>query len=122
MSLQKARKLTMYITTTAMIVLCIYDLIIVNTHGSDASISNFLQETGYASPIVCLCLGFLLGHFFGYFRPKWKNAEELIDEMGKRLIEVEEVGFCPKEKVYYWQSCGRILNGQCDRKNLGELK
>lgn len=122
MTLQRARQITMYITTGAMITLGIYDLIIVNTHGSEASISRFIQDSGYASPMVVLAFGFLLGHFFGYFRPKWKDSELLIDEMAERLEELKELGFDKKEKVYYWKSCGSILRGQCNRKNIGEKK
>jgi len=70
MNIQRARETTMYICTTTMIVLGIYDLIIVNTHGKEASISRFIQDSGFSSPMVCLSVGFLLGHFFGYMPPK----------------------------------------------------
>lgn len=122
MSIQRIRQITMYICTTAMIVLGIYDLIVVNTHGADASISRFMQESMFSSPIVSFTCGALFGHFILYFRPKWKDSELLISEMASRLEEVEEIGFDKEEKVYYWRSCGTILAGQCNRKNLGEKK
>lgn len=112
----------MYVCTTAMIVLGIYDLIVVNTHGPDASISRFMQESMFNSPVFVFGLGALFGHFVLYFRPKWKDTELLIDEMAERLEEVQEVAFCKKEKVYYWKATGCILRGQCNRKNIGESK
>lgn len=59
-------------TTICMIVLGIVDAVLVNQHGVDGSISRWVQDTGYASPVFVLMIGFLLGHFFGYMPPKCK--------------------------------------------------
>lgn len=102
----------MYVCTTAMIVLGIYDLIVVNTHGPDASISRFMQESMFSSPVFSFGLGSLFGHFVLYFRPKWKDSELLISEMAHRLEELKEISFCKERKAYYWDSCGELLKGQ----------
>lgn len=112
MTILRVRQLTMYVCTTAMIVLGIYDLIVVNTHGPDASISRFMQESMFNSPVFVFGLGALFGHFILYFRPKWKDSEVLIKEMADRLEETEEIKFCKERKAYYWCSCGDLLKGQ----------
>lgn len=115
-------RLTGILCTAVMIILGIYDAIIVMNHGVGCSISQWVQETGFASPAFVLMIGFLLGHFFGYMPPKWKNSEKLIKQMADRLVEYDEISYDKEEKVYYWTSCGVILEGQCNRKNLGEKR
>lgn len=112
MSIQKARQITMYICTTVMIVLGIYDLIIVNTHGPDASISRFIQISLFNSPIFSFGLGTLFGHFAMYFRPKWKNPEALIEEMSKRLIDDGKIIYNKTSKKYCCNKSGLPLKGQ----------
>ena len=112
MSLLRTRQLTMYVCTTVMIILGIYDLIIVNTHGPDASISRFMQESMFNSPVFVFGLGALFGHFVLYFRPKWKDSELMIAEMTDRLDELEEIGFCAERKAYYWRNNGELIKGQ----------
>ena len=112
MSLLRARQLTMYVCTTAMIILGIYDLIIVNTHGPDASISRFMQESMFNSPVFVFGLGALFGHFVLYFRPKWKDNEVVIQEMIDRLKEIDAIAVCPETKKYYWRWSGKFIKGQ----------
>ena len=112
MSILRVRQLTMYVCTTVMIVLGVYDLIVVNTHGPDASISRFMQESMFNSPVFVFGLGALFGHFILYFRPKWKDSELIITDMADRLVELEEIRFCSERKVYYWCCSGELLDGQ----------
>lgn len=62
-----------------MIFLGIYDAIVVSFFGGvDASISRFLQDTMFASPVFSFGLGAIFGHVALYMRPKWKNAENAL--------------------------------------------
>jgi hypothetical protein len=60
---------TALIVTMGFIVLGIYDLIIVATNGVDQSISRFLQDTAFGSPLITFTFGFVCGHIFGYMKP-----------------------------------------------------
>jgi TRAP-type uncharacterized transport system fused permease subunit len=60
---------TAILVTGAVITLGIYDLAIVATNGIDQSISRFLQDTAFGSPLITFVFGFVCGHIFGYMKP-----------------------------------------------------
>jgi hypothetical protein len=60
---------TAILVTGAVITLGIYDLVIVATNGVDQSISRFLQDTAFGSPLITFVFGFVAGHIFGYMKP-----------------------------------------------------
>lgn len=62
--------LTNIVLTACFIILGIYDFIVVARSGVQTSISRELQRIGFKSPVVCLVIGFLLGHWFGYMPPE----------------------------------------------------
>lgn len=57
---------TAFFCTIGLIIASIYDLIAVQRFGVDYSISRWFQEVGLNSPFLILCIGYLLGHFFGF--------------------------------------------------------
>lgn len=59
---------TALVTTILIIVLGIYDLVCVVTGGVDRSVSQFLANVGFTSPMVVFAIGFVCGHLFGYMR------------------------------------------------------
>lgn len=69
--------MTRLICTIVMIVLAIYDGIMVNFYGVDASISRFMQNTAMDSPVFAFGMGFLAGHFFGYMKPTTIRARDV---------------------------------------------
>lgn len=56
------------ITTIAIIVLGITDLVFVLLNGTSSSVSDFLIRVGFKSPIVVFAFGFVCGHLFGYMK------------------------------------------------------
>ena len=60
---------TALVVTTLVIVAGIYDLVVVARSGTEASVSRFLQDTAFGSPLVTFTFGFIAGHLFGYLRP-----------------------------------------------------
>jgi TRAP-type uncharacterized transport system fused permease subunit len=67
---------TAILVTTCVIILGIYDLVVVATNGIDQSISRFLQETAFGSPLITFAFGFIAGHIFGYMKPSIANKNE----------------------------------------------
>jgi hypothetical protein len=65
---------TALIVTTCVIILGIYDLVIVATNGVDQSISRFLQDTAFGSPLITFVFGFVCGHIFGYMKPSGTHS------------------------------------------------
>jgi len=102
-------KNTALVITICMIVLGIYDFYVVAFLGMDSTISRCCQVAGFRSPIFGLFIGFLLGHFFGYFPPRWQSAELLVDQMSKKLIENEEL--IVTNGKFYWKD-NTCLDGQ----------
>lgn len=60
--------MTALVTTAVIIILGIYDLVCV-VRGLDSSVSAFLVNVGFKSPMVVFAFGFVAGHLFGYLRP-----------------------------------------------------
>lgn len=60
---------TALVVTTLVITLGIYDLVVVARNGVDQSVSRFLQDTAFGSPLVAFTFGFIAGHLFGYMKP-----------------------------------------------------
>jgi len=63
-------KTTSLVTTTLIIILGIYDLVAV-TIGEDTSltVSQFLVNVGFNTPMVVFAIGYICGHLFGYMKP-----------------------------------------------------
>lgn len=59
---------TALVTTAVIIILGIYDLVCV-VRGIDSSVSVFLVNVGFRSPMVVFAFGFVAGHLFGYLKP-----------------------------------------------------
>lgn len=60
---------TATIVTVSVIILGIYDLWILTFGGVDDSISKFMQNTAFKSPVISFTVGFICGHIFGYMKP-----------------------------------------------------
>lgn len=103
-------KVTGIVCTAAMIILGIYDLIVVIEHGVGCSISRFMQESMFASPLVNGAIFFILGHWLGYMPPKWYQSELLISHLVKPLIETGVV--FEKDGKYHWTKTGNKIEGQ----------
>jgi hypothetical protein len=58
------------VVTACFITLGIYDLIVVMRRGVGCSVSRFMQQAGFKSPIVSVVIGMLIGHFFMYMPPE----------------------------------------------------
>lgn len=69
-------KATALFCTIAMIILGIYDAIMVSFYGVDASISRFMQNTTFDSPVFAFMCGFVCGHIFGYMKPTDKRMNK----------------------------------------------
>lgn len=65
-------KLTMplagLITTILIVVLGVVDLVFVLFTGTGSSVSNFLIQSGFKSPVLVFAFGFIAGHLFGYMK------------------------------------------------------
>jgi len=57
------------LTTIAIIALGIIDLAFVLLNGTGSTVSTFMVNVGFASPMVVFAVGFVCGHLFGYMRP-----------------------------------------------------
>jgi ABC-type Fe3+ transport system permease subunit len=68
------------ITTIAVTVLGIVDLWFVVIGGTGSSISNFLINAGFKSPMLVFALGYLGGHLCGYMTPVPNPASNPKDE------------------------------------------
>ncbi len=62
-------KTTALVTTTLIIILGIYDLVCVTLGDESISVSAFLVNVGFTSPMVVFAIGFICGHLFGYMKP-----------------------------------------------------
>lgn len=60
------------ITTIFIITLGIIDLCFVLFGGTGSSVSNFLIQAGFKSPVFVFATGFICGHLFGYMTPEAK--------------------------------------------------
>lgn len=60
---------TALVTTTLIIALGIYDLVVVVLGSESVSVSAFLVNVGFTSPMVVFSIGFICGHLFGYMKP-----------------------------------------------------
>ncbi len=69
-------KTTALFCTALIIILGIYDLIVVSLHGVDASVSRFLQNAAFDSPMFVFMMGFIAGHVFGYMKPTTKRMRD----------------------------------------------
>lgn len=78
------------VVTACFISLGIYDMIVVMRKGVGCSISRFMQRVGFKSPIVCVVIGMLLGHFFMYMPPECPEKEEASTEKSSP-VKIEPV-------------------------------
>ncbi len=62
-------KTTALVTTTLIIILGIYDLVCVTLGDESISVSAFLVNAGFRSPMLVFAIGFICGHLFGYMKP-----------------------------------------------------
>ena len=67
--------MTGIITTGLMIALGLYDLVVVSTHGAQASVSRFVTDKAGDSPVFVLLIGWLLCHFLGGTMPRRSREE-----------------------------------------------
>ena len=86
--------------TAIMIIVGVYDAIVVMRHGVGCSVSQWVQEIGFSSPLFSMMIGALLGHFFMYMPPRWYKQDKLIDKLSKRLVELGEIEI--KDKKVIW--------------------
>lgn len=56
------------ITTIGIITLGIVDLCFVLFKGTGSSVSNFMIQAGFKSPMLVFAIGFICGHLFGYMK------------------------------------------------------
>lgn len=54
-----------FICTVLLLGLLAVDVVLVSVFGVRGSISQWMRDMGYSSPVFLLGLGYLLGHFFG---------------------------------------------------------
>ena len=66
------------VTTIVIIILGIVDLIFVLRRGTGTSVSNFLINVGFKSPVFVFAIGFVAGHLFGYMTPAEKPKKEVM--------------------------------------------
>ena len=69
MNVKLTMKTSALVTTVLIITLGIYDLICVLVGGESVSVSAFLVNVGFTSPMVVFTIGFICGHLFGYMKP-----------------------------------------------------
>ncbi len=103
-------KTTAILLTVTMITLGIYDAYVVTFSGVDASISRYLQQTMFSSPIFSFGLGAIFGHVALYFKPRWKNPELIVAQMSKRLVETNQMTITNGK--FYWKENNVCLDGQ----------
>lgn len=61
---------TALLTTILVITLGIYDLVAVVLSGNETtSVSRFLINVGFISPMFVFAVGFVCGHLFGFAKP-----------------------------------------------------
>lgn len=88
--------MTETVLTVGFIILGIYDFIVVCRTGVGTSISRVMQRAGFRSPTVCLVIGYILGHIFGYMPPEISTeSHALVGYLVGRGITKKE------------QSCGK---------------
>ena len=75
-------KTTAYIMTALVIFATVYDIIVIQFGGIDYSISRWVQNMGFDSPMISFGCGFLAGHFFGYMKPKnkFRHSPSLVNK------------------------------------------
>lgn len=63
-------KTTALVTTGGIITLGIYDLVAIVVGGDTSlTVSQFLVNIGFKTPMVVFAIGFICGHLFGYMKP-----------------------------------------------------
>jgi hypothetical protein len=72
------------ITTILIIVLGIADLCFVLFAGTGSSVSSFLVNAGFRSPVFCIALGFVNGHLTGQMYEDTPEARLAHDAQKKR--------------------------------------
>lgn len=92
---------TKLFVTIAMIIIGLYDAVAVTFFGVDGSISRYIQNLGFSSPIFVLMVGFLLGHFWGYMPPEWykKQPMKTVQPIDPHLLSFLE-GLKESGKIY----------------------
>ena len=61
---------TALVTTALIITLGIYDLVVVVINpDTSLSVSQFLVNIGFNTPMFVFAVGFVCGHLFGYMKP-----------------------------------------------------
>lgn len=74
------KKLTMstagLVVTILVTVAGIFDLYFVLFKGTGSSISNFMINAGFKSPVIVFAIAFLCGHLFGYMTLKYKGDQK----------------------------------------------
>jgi hypothetical protein len=68
------------------IVMGLIDLCFVLFGGTGSSISNFLVNTGYASPLFCFGVGVVCGHIFGRMTPLTDNNIKIEQQKGETNV------------------------------------
>ncbi len=101
-------------TTTGLVIaiaitcLGIYDLYCVLIKGTGSSISNWLINAGFKSPVIVFVFGFLAGHLFGYMSPVplQKIPETVIKKIqGELRSSAISTATIP---VLFWSGSGRL--------------
>ena len=68
--LKLSMRTTALVTTTLIITLGIYDLVVVVINpDTSLSVSQFLVNIGFNVPMFVFAVGFVCGHLFGYMKP-----------------------------------------------------
>jgi hypothetical protein len=81
------KKLTKYFLLFATIITIIYDIVIINVGGVDATISRVILAWSMAYPILPLAVGIVVGHLW------WAQKIEVIKETNKQQIEINCIGW-----------------------------
>lgn len=64
------------VTTICITTLMIIDLFFVLFGGTGSSVSNFMINVGFKSPMVVFGMGYLMGHLTGYMWPEKKEEKK----------------------------------------------
>jgi len=82
--MNKYRNLTGYLLMISVFAIAIYDIVIIQMGGKEASISQVLIDYSYEYPIGVFALGIVCGHLFWRMPDKYKITKEEYDRIMKR--------------------------------------
>lgn len=69
------KKLTVYFILSVIVLIGVYDIYVIYTAGTEASISNTMIVWAYKYPSFPFLMGFVMGHLFWRMRENKDTAE-----------------------------------------------